>query len=727
MVDGDLVADPSACWEWLSQVNNLVKELYFLVCTTWGGGARGTEVEGLLYANHPRRRRNMFFMNGFLTFITDPYPLLYPLLTTPIRTRKQFKVAASFEQLPYPKESPSPMAPTTTKKKTSTSTSTTNQASGSRNPVAFGSTVPRSSEPSQPSTSMSTVTGSITSPLRPNQPARSRSMETPPPAPALLSTASTGSTETIRDDTRRRSDSHADLFGSSVGSSNRPSSSPSATPEELMSEMNTSAARKGKARMPNRPLVIGSDDDHAGDPAMGPAVSDDTDVDKRSRGGIQGSRGTRPVSGPSLPPDGFANGSGGGPSDNEPDHGYSGTGGRGASGRGGGPPGGPPSDPSGEPSDGEPHNSEDEHNRKLKKARTESATPPVAGPKPGVFGRTRYTSVDTTFNEREVFEYDPTPKTELEVLCAAFHTFEKLIERQLYVPGSSAPNNAQKAVIQNIPKPGFYYGDQDFLVFDTWIRKIVRWLSVANLCGEEVRWSKSRNAYVLTAIDMFRKNTFVSFLRGDARDWYVDVIESAVENDNAEPVTFMQVVSGLYRRFIHESSLSLVIERFDNVHYTVGKGAKGVFSELTRYAKSMPSPPDMYSFKKRLMLLFPENMEEDIRNIHHVTAESSSVDEIMQAALACEKSHKAGEYYQKAREEMKRAKRRKSCSRSRDRKKKDKKGKGRTSERSRSPKRLQIIDKRRYNVREHSPVRNTCPDYPKRVGAPPKEDKYQPR
>ncbi|KAJ8085325.1 hypothetical protein PM082_004121 [Marasmius tenuissimus] len=71
MVNGKLVADPSACSEWLSQVNDLVKELYFLVCTTWGGGARGTEVEGLLYANHPRRRRNMFFMNGFLTMITE--------------------------------------------------------------------------------------------------------------------------------------------------------------------------------------------------------------------------------------------------------------------------------------------------------------------------------------------------------------------------------------------------------------------------------------------------------------------------------------------------------------------------------------------------------------------------------------------------------------------------------------------------------------------------------
>jgi len=313
------------------------------------------------------------------------------------------------------------------------------------------------------------------------------------------------------------------------------------------------------------------------------------------------------------------------------------------------------------------------------------------------------------------------------VLRAAFRTFERLIERQLYGPGSSAPNNAQKTVIQNIPRPGFYYGEQDFLVFDGWTRDLVRWLNVANLCGEEVRWSKTHNSYVLTAVDMFRKNTLVSFLRGDARDWFVDVIESAFKNDKDEPVTFMQVVSGLYRRFIHESSLSLVVERYDDVRYSASKGAKGMFSKLTRYAKSMPSPPDLYSFKKKLMLLLPENMEADMRNIHRVTAESSSVNEIMHAALACEKSHKAGRYYQRAREELKRAKRRKSRSRSKDRKRKDKKGKERDRSRSPSPKRLQKVDNRRYSVQGHSPCQDDCPDYPKRVNTPPRDDKTQQR
>ncbi|KAL0068897.1 hypothetical protein AAF712_003890 [Marasmius tenuissimus] len=759
------------------------------------------------------------------------------------------------------------MAPTvTTTAKPSTSASTSaNQANGSRNPVAFGSSAPRTSgstKPSQPSSSSAPASASSSS-----QPARSArpipaSQENTMAPHEPLTNASTA--DSASDDLRRRSSSHNSLFDGP----NTSSSSPTATPEDMLAEMNKTAARKGKAPMANRPLIIGGKNTHDNDRDDTPSAPEDTDTDTETRSlrsirtvtsnfarneslvrsyhatlrrcyvlqtmrdsdlmqysttriedqrvhtddrdmiyhdrnpqirqparpieddevaplrmiypepfsdrdPIHGRRAPRqpsPVrlaSGEYDPPyakkirdginrhlsssargrGGIRRGSGshrsmdtprnrndtpptypGGP-DNEPSESESepnrGTGRRGHN---GGPPSDDPSgDPSGEPSDGEPHNSEDEYNRRQKRSRTDSTTPPQVGPKPSVFGRTQYSSVDPTFNEREVFEYDPTPKTEEEVLRAAFRTFEKLIERQLYGPGSSAPNNAQKTVIQNIPRPGFYYGEQDFLVFDDWVRDLVRWLNVANLCGEEVRWSKTCGSYVLTAVDMFRKNTLVSFLRSDARDWFVDVIESTLENDNDEPVTFMQVVSGLYRRFIHESSLSLVVERYEDVRYSAGKGAKGMFSELSRYAKSMPSPPDLYSFKKKLMLLLPESMETNMRKIHRITAESSSVNDIMQAALACEKSNKAGQYYQRAREELKRAKRRKSRSRSRDHKKKDKQSKSRTLSQSPSPKRLQKVENRRYSVRAHSPPRGDRPNYPRRVNAPPRDDKTQQR
>ncbi|KAL0563462.1 hypothetical protein V5O48_018605 [Marasmius crinis-equi] len=71
VVDGKLVANRAECFEWLALVNDVTRELFALVMATVGGGARGTEFEKLLYANHPRHTRNLFFVNGFLTFITE--------------------------------------------------------------------------------------------------------------------------------------------------------------------------------------------------------------------------------------------------------------------------------------------------------------------------------------------------------------------------------------------------------------------------------------------------------------------------------------------------------------------------------------------------------------------------------------------------------------------------------------------------------------------------------
>ncbi|KAF9256620.1 hypothetical protein L218DRAFT_1007169 [Marasmius fiardii PR-910] len=142
----------------------------------------------------------------------------------------------------------------------------------------------------------------------------------------------------------------------------------------------------------------------------------------------------------------------------------------------------------------------------------------------------------------------------------------------------------------------------------------------------------------------------------------------------------------------------------------------------------MPSPPDMYSVKRHLMVIIPEGMETDMRKIHEVTAESSSVNQIMQAALACERSHKARHYYKKACEELKRAKRQQSRSCSKERKKQYSKGHNqRESSRSPSPRRLQIIDRRRYSVKPHSVPKNNRPDYPRRANGPPRPNPQQQR
>ncbi|KAF5343197.1 hypothetical protein D9758_016930 [Tetrapyrgos nigripes] len=147
-------------------------------------------------------------------------------------------------------------------------------------------------------------------------------------------------------------------------------------------------------------------------------------------------------------------------------------------------------------------------------------------PKPAVFGRTRYSSVDRTFNERETFSYDPTPRTEEEVMRACFRSIEELIIKQLHGPPIGGNTNVQKTILQSIPKPDKYTGEgNDFVAFDTWVRDLVRWFNIADLCGPEVRYSYSRKQYVLTPVDIQRTNATGSFLKGPAHQWFLDDVE----------------------------------------------------------------------------------------------------------------------------------------------------------------------------------------------------------
>ncbi|KAJ3871509.1 hypothetical protein F5051DRAFT_446117 [Lentinula edodes] len=65
------IAKSGAILGWFSELDEIVRKLYYLISTTWGGGSRGTEIERLLYANSPRNTRNVFVINGLLTILTE--------------------------------------------------------------------------------------------------------------------------------------------------------------------------------------------------------------------------------------------------------------------------------------------------------------------------------------------------------------------------------------------------------------------------------------------------------------------------------------------------------------------------------------------------------------------------------------------------------------------------------------------------------------------------------
>ncbi|PBK58287.1 hypothetical protein ARMSODRAFT_1028383 [Armillaria solidipes] len=168
-------------------------------------------------------------------------------------------------------------------------------------------------------------------------------------------------------------------------------------------------------------------------------------------------------------------------------------------------------------------------------------------------------------------------------------------------------------------------------------------MKIANICGP-IYHTDSSGTQQVSDIDVQRTNTLATFLDGDARTWYNNSIEDCNGNVEDDFPTFMQVINGLFRRFIHESSLYDVVQHFKSVTYASAGGVRQLFADLTRFANIMPSPPDVYSFRHQLLISLPTRIRREITR-EGITAEASTVDQIMQQALIIERGSKAELYY----------------------------------------------------------------------------------
>ncbi|KAF9258953.1 hypothetical protein L218DRAFT_947963 [Marasmius fiardii PR-910] len=136
-------------------------------------------------------------------------------------------------------------------------------------------------------------------------------------------------------------------------------------------------------------------------------------------------------------------------------------------------------------------------------------------------------------------------------------------------------------------------------------------------------------------------NMVPMFLPDSALQWFHDVVEQIPDDiDSADPLkgrwTFLQVIVGLYRCFIHEASLTKVVDQYEVVSYSKSRSVEGLFNTLKNYAKHLPTPPDAYTFRKQLFLLLPEYIMNTMTTVHQITAERSSLSEIIETAILLE-------------------------------------------------------------------------------------------
>ncbi|KAF9253963.1 hypothetical protein L218DRAFT_951930 [Marasmius fiardii PR-910] len=127
--------------------------------------------------------------------------------------------------------------------------------------------------------------------------------------------------------------------------------------------------------------------------------------------------------------------------------------------------------------------------------------------------------------EHPNWTYDPTPQSKEEMLKAAFKPLEDLIVGYLFCKPLRGNMGVQKTLIQSLPKPDYYCGEDDMTLFFEWVCSLV---------------------YISDGVA-----TTIPFLKGSALQHYEDVIEPIPDKiDPEEPLqghgTFIQLIASLY-------------------------------------------------------------------------------------------------------------------------------------------------------------------------------------
>ncbi|KAK1219573.1 hypothetical protein PQX77_017706 [Marasmius sp. AFHP31] len=123
------------------------------------------------------------------------------------------------------------------------------------------------------------------------------------------------------------------------------------------------------------------------------------------------------------------------------------------------------------------------------------------------------------------------------------------------------------------------------------------------------------------------------------------------------------------------SALYDLIKVFNATKYTIKGGARKLFADLLVCANRMPAPPGIYEFKVAIMKRLPEELRKVVA-MDGITAEGSTLDEIMRKTISVEQGLEASAFYGSMT-----------------------KGKGPV------PKTLAVVQNARYQVEDHSKVR----------------------
>jgi len=135
------------------------------------------------------------------------------------------------------------------------------------------------------------------------------------------------------------------------------------------------------------------------------------------------------------------------------------------------------------------------------------------------------------------------------------HSYHQLIDEQVKIPLHTVNSGIKLSSIQ-VPLPKVYSGDEDIEQFDGWLHSMLQWMKINHYTGPECE----HDCIMLTAM----------YLDERAKTWFNNNVKGV--NHWRRVWTFKDIITGLYDRFIHESSIQDATQKFYSVKYTTDGG-----------------------------------------------------------------------------------------------------------------------------------------------------------
>ena len=173
--------------------------------------------------------------------------------------------------------------------------------------------------------------------------------------------------------------------------------------------------------------------------------------------------------------------------------------------------------------------------------------------------------------------------------------------------------------IKSITGPGKYDGRDDADELKTWLKALLRLLSLSKLTGD------------IDDADGVRVDIVGHHLSGEAQRWFDTVVDDV--NGAGRYWNFEQVICAMYKRFIHRSTARQAAEDFHRVRYDEKTGVAGLWDRLVALASQCPTPPDRYTFNMRFVTALPDKIGVPMFTNRKISVEDSSPQHIRRVAL----------------------------------------------------------------------------------------------